>query len=134
MNKVVKSLRKLHKGQGGVTLIELLVVVVILGVIAAIVVLNVGGFIGTGKEEAANTEAHQVQTAIIACMAADNCTLGTTIDSATTGGPAGFLLNPALLQASYTYDSTSGEITGASATSGGKWDGCAFASGKWTCP
>jgi len=56
-------------GQKGFTLIELLVVIAILGVIAAIVALNVAGFFGRGTLQAAKTELHQAQTAIIACMA-----------------------------------------------------------------
>jgi len=59
----------MHRGQSGFTLIELLVVIAILGVIAAIVALNVAGFFGRGTLQAAKTEAHQAQTAIIAAMA-----------------------------------------------------------------
>jgi len=57
------------KHQKGFTLIELLVVIAILGVIAAVVVLNISDFFGRGTVQAANIELHQVQTAIIACMA-----------------------------------------------------------------
>ena len=64
-----KLISRIHGGQGGFTLIELLVVIAILGVIAAIVALNVGTFFGRGTLQAANTELHQVQTAIIAAMA-----------------------------------------------------------------
>ena len=55
--------------QKGFTLIELLVVIAILGVIAAVVALNVSTFFGRGTVQAANTELHQVQTAIISLMA-----------------------------------------------------------------
>jgi len=40
------------------------VVVGILGVLAAVVTLSVGNFIGTGKTQAAATELHNVQTAV----------------------------------------------------------------------
>ena len=140
MNRVVKSLRKLQKGEGGVTLIEILVVVAILGVVAAIVILNVGGFIGTGTEEAANTEAHQVQTAIVAYMAAVNSSVsGGTIQSSLTCGNTSeqkwivcYLMNPALLQASYDYDD-SGKVVNATANVTGKWSGCTFSDGTWDC-
>ena len=62
-------MKRMHGGQKGFTLIELLVVIAILGIIAAVVALNVGSFFGRGTLQAANTELHQAQTAIIACMA-----------------------------------------------------------------
>ncbi len=62
-------MKRMHGGQKGFTLIELLVVIAILGVIAAVVALNVAGFFGRGTLQAANTELHQAQTAIVACMA-----------------------------------------------------------------
>ena len=62
-------MKRMHGGQKGFTLIELLVVIAILGVIAAVVALNVGAFFGRGTLQAANTELHQVQTAVIAAMA-----------------------------------------------------------------
>ena len=56
------------RGEKGFTLIELLIVVAILGVLAAVVIPNVGRFIGRGEEEAADTELSNVQTAVIAMM------------------------------------------------------------------
>lgn len=61
--------RQFRYGQRGFTLVELLVVIAILGVIAAVAVPNVGKFIGQGKTEAAETELHNVQTAVMAAMA-----------------------------------------------------------------
>jgi len=72
-------MKMIHRGEKGFTLIELLVVIAILGVIAAVVALNVGSFFGRGTLQAANTEVHQVQTAIIACMA--DAETGTLDDS-----------------------------------------------------
>ena len=63
-------MKMLHRGEKGFTLIELLVVIAILGVIAAVVALNVAGFFGEGTLQAANTELHQAQTAIVSAMAA----------------------------------------------------------------
>jgi type IV pilus assembly protein PilA len=55
-------------GQKGFTLIELLVVISILGVLAAVVVLNITRYIGAGEEQASATELANVQTAVSAYM------------------------------------------------------------------
>ena len=56
------------RGQKGFTLIELLIVVAILGVLAAVVIPNVGRFIGAGEEEAGKTELADVQAAVHSMM------------------------------------------------------------------
>jgi len=56
------------KWEKGFTLIELLIVVAILGVLAAVVIPNVGRFIGRGETEAAATELANIQAAVIAMM------------------------------------------------------------------
>jgi len=57
-----------RRGEKGFTLIELLIVVAILGVLAAVVIPNVGRFIGRGETEAAGTEFANVQSAVVAMM------------------------------------------------------------------
>ena len=66
-----KFLKRFRYGQKGFTLIELLVVIGILGAIAAIVVPNVGQFIGRGKTESYSTELHNIETSVMAMLVDD---------------------------------------------------------------
>ena len=56
------------KSQKGFTLIELLIVVAILGILAAVVIPNVGRFLGRGEDEARRAEFHDIGTAVTALM------------------------------------------------------------------
>jgi len=112
MKKLTKVFHKIFSpggkglGEGGFTLIELLVVVAILGVLAAVVTLNVGKFIGQGQTEAAATELHNVQTAVVAYMADNSGTIpGTTAVVVT----AGFLLGTP--HGTYTINQSTGAVT-----------------------
>ena len=58
----------MKRGQKGFTLIELLIVVAILGVLAAVVIPNVGRFLGKGESEAQDTEYATLQAALHAMM------------------------------------------------------------------
>jgi len=100
--------KSLHSGQKGFTLIELLVVVAILGTIAAVVVLNVGGFMNRGECEAFQTELHQVQTAAVAGMTED-VVLPASVGPAGTGTLAPYMLGT--LQYNWDIDGSSGEVT-----------------------
>lgn len=104
--------RRVSTGQRGFTLIELLVVIAILGIIAAVVVLNIGSFIGSGAVEAANTELHQVQTAVVAWMAENPGQVPDgAVDFGDATGPANYLLNPGAVKGTYTVDSE-GRVSG----------------------
>jgi len=127
-----KFLKRMHGGQKGFTLIELLVVIAILGIIAAVVALNVAGFFGRGTLQAANTELHQAQTAIIAAMAdaeSNNVSaVGTEwageTEYVTVFGPGGnidaadYVYGP--FRARYEVDAT-GAIVGGLCNGEGEW-------------
>jgi len=75
----------------GFTLIELLIVVAILGVLAAVVILNVGRFIGAGEEEAKDTEFSNIQAAVYAMMVDNGLdTLPNPVDTVDTNDMAAF--------------------------------------------
>jgi len=63
-----RFLKRIHQGNKGFTLIELLIVIAILGVLAAVIVPNVTGFIGRGEEEASRAELATIQAAMDMAM------------------------------------------------------------------
>jgi type IV pilus assembly protein PilA len=102
-----RFLKGVRRGEKGFTLIELLIVIAILGILAAVVVPNLAGFIGAGNAAAANQEVANVETAAMAYYAEHQPDWPATSDDLVTGG----YINATPVYAQYTFD-TFGKVTG----------------------
>jgi general secretion pathway protein G len=68
-----RAVARKHEGsEAGFTLIELLIVILILGILAAIVVLSISAFQNTGNKQACNTSAKTLESAAAAYYADNN--------------------------------------------------------------
>jgi prepilin-type N-terminal cleavage/methylation domain-containing protein len=73
---IQRSIAKKRSGEGGFTLVELLIVIVILGILAAIVVLAIGGLKTTSQNAACNSGAKTLESAEDAYYASHPVTAG----------------------------------------------------------
>ncbi|MFC1916458.1 type II secretion system protein [Chloroflexota bacterium] len=108
------------RGEKGFTLIELLIVVAILGVLAAVVIPNVGRFIGRGETEASDTELSNLQTAVVSMMVDNQLSTLPHPITVATGNMSAF---PDATSACATVDEKVNDPGGTAYTSGGDKDG-----------
>lgn len=99
-----RLMRGVRRGEKGFTLIELLIVVAILGILAAVVVPNLAGFITAGNVAAANQEVAAVETAAMAYYAANDATWPGDSDVLDTGGYLSDTPAHAVAPTMYTFD------------------------------
>jgi prepilin-type N-terminal cleavage/methylation domain-containing protein len=115
-------MKGMYRGEKGFTLIELLIVVAILGIIAAVVIPNITGFMISGRLAAANSEVEQVKTASLGFFG-DNGVWPATSDNLTPTYISG------TLKAVYYFDSGYGWVINATAVPTTGWSGITWQTG-----
>jgi len=149
LKALTKLTEKVRKDEGGFTLIEVLIVLLILSILVAVVVFNVGGFIGQGTEQIAKMQGNLVQTAIVAAMAQESAAtvnppyhIGDVGNGASITNPAVWVLrvdSTNVTMSDYVQDAITGywkwnaggTVIEGKYTSGGKT--CTYDNGNWTC-
>lgn len=100
-----RTMRRMHREEGGFTLVELLIVVTILGILAAVVTTSLIGLTSTAKTNACAEELRTVQTAMDALMAKNNITT-VTAQAAATNTMTGVIGGGEALSPNYLRQST----------------------------
>jgi prepilin-type N-terminal cleavage/methylation domain-containing protein len=91
-----RAMEKKRSGEGGFTLVELLIVIVILGILAAIVVLAIGGLSGTAQKSSCSAGIKTISSAEDAFYASPNAAGNANAKYADGSATAGVgLLDPA---------------------------------------
>jgi len=114
-------LKRIHRNSKGFTLVELLIVVAIMGVLAAVAIPNLTGFVGEGETEAALAGKITVQAAMDVMMAdaGVSSVTATTATSSMSAFPTGNPLYPNYMRTATTkgtYSCTSSGLVTQSAT------------------
>ncbi|MBI2848986.1 MAG: prepilin-type N-terminal cleavage/methylation domain-containing protein [Chloroflexi bacterium] len=77
------------KGQQGFTVVEILIVLAVLGILMAVVVPNLTGFLGRGKDRSYQTDQRQLQAAVDAYYTDTKARPGTPKYPTGAGGTSG---------------------------------------------
>jgi len=103
-------MKSITRGQKGFTLIEILIVLALMAVLAAIVIPNVQGFLGRGKDDSYKVDKKTLQAAVDGYYTKNNAFptfLGGTTGGVPTGGSNTYIDTDGLATAKFLNDTPS---------------------------